>query len=75
MGIQMKLPTEKADQYVNDKREATYYEDFSKRWVIATERLLPYLNGEKKVVKRRKGCNTNFRRTSHTFTYIGGKNG
>ena len=67
MGVQIKINSE--------YRNKDFYDDFSKKWVIATERLLPYLNGEKKVVKRRKGCNTNFRRTSHTFTYIGGKNG
>lgn len=72
MGIQIKLPTETVDQYEYDKREPTYYEDFSKRWAIATERLLPYLNGEKKV-RNHKPCNTRFKRTSHTFTYIGGK--
>lgn len=67
MGIQIKINS--------DYRNKDFYDDFSKKWVIATERLLPYLNGEKKVVKRRKGCNTNFRRTSHSFTYVGGKNG
>ena len=57
---------------IPDYRNKDFYEDFSKRWTIATGRLLPYLKNEDGTYKRKKSCKTKFVRTSHTFTYVGG---
>lgn len=60
MGIEVKIPKtdEQKSEYALDKE---YYEEFRKKWEIATSRLKPYLNGNhtktinKSVVKSSSG--------------------
>ena len=54
----------------NPKTE-NYFEEFSKKWEIATSRLKPHLNEIAKE-KHNKINNQRFRHDSSSFTYLGG---
>ena len=78
MEIQIKM--QKSETEVEDKRKfidvnsKDYFENFSKKWEIATSRLKPLVG---KLTPEQKKQKQNFKRTSHSFVYLGGtrKNG
>lgn len=73
MGIEIKLnKDEEVDETERNESPKTWFEGFSKRWEIATERIKRCeVKPTVRLKETRQG--QNFRHDSHSFVYLGGK--